>query len=65
MTQPVVLWDAVCTARENKFLRQVYRPGEEGEPETCSGREGGPGPLPSQGPCARVGWVSQAEQDGG
>lgn len=37
MTQPAVLWDAACTARENKFLQQVYLPGEEGESETCSG----------------------------
>lgn len=65
MTQPAVLWDAVCTARENKFLQQVYLPGEEVESEACSGREGGPRPLPSQGPCAGVGWVSQAEQDEG
>jgi hypothetical protein len=29
VTQPAVLWDGVCGARENKFLRQVYLPVEE------------------------------------
>lgn len=46
MTQPAVLWDAACTARENKFLQQVYLPGEEGESETCSGGEWGGGWAP-------------------
>lgn len=58
MTQPAVLWDAVCTARENKFLQQVYLPGEEVESEACSGREGGPspakGPVPGSAGSARL-----------
>lgn len=51
--------------RENKFLQQVYLPGEEVESETYSGSEGGPGLLPNQGPSARVDWVIQAKPDGG